>query len=89
MGVSAGPDAREFGPAALGFGPAGSLHAPPARPRGETPVDTLHCSSPVAGSAVQFNSSVPAMPDHPKRTFATPPHPGTADTLLLRWALAP
>ena len=86
MGVSAGPEAREFGPAALGFGPAGSLRAPPVRTRGETPVDTFHCNSHVAGSAVQFNKSVSAMPGHPTRTFATPPHPGTADTLLLRSA---
>ena len=84
MGVSAGPDAREFGPAALGFGPAGSLRASPVRTRGETPADTFHCNSQVAGSAVQFNSSVSAMPDKHTRTFAAPPHPGTADTLLLR-----
>ena len=84
MGVSAGPDAREFGRAALGFGPAGSLHASPVRTRGETPDDTFHCNSHVAGSAVQFNSSVSAMPDYPTRTSATPPHPGMADTLLLR-----
>ena len=84
LGVSAGSEAREFGRTELGFGPAGSLHASPVRTRGETPVDTFHCSSDVAGSAVQFNSSVSAMPDNPTRTFATPPHPGTADTLLLR-----
>jgi hypothetical protein len=86
LGVPAGPEAREFGPAALGFVPTGSPHAPPVRTRGETPVDTFHCSSDVAGSAVQFNSSVSAMPDHPKRTFVRPPHPGTANTLLLRSA---
>jgi len=81
MGVSAGPEAREFGRTAPGLGPAGSLHAPPVRTRGETPADTFHCSSPLAGSAVQFNSGVSA---HPTRTFATPPHPDTADTPLLR-----
>jgi len=27
------------------------------------------------------------MPDHPTRTFAQPPHPGTADTFLLRWRM--
>jgi hypothetical protein len=86
LGVSAGPEAREFGRAALGFGPAGGLHASPVRTRGETPADTFHCNSQVAGSAVQFNSSVSAMPDTPTRTFATPPHPGTADTRLLRSA---
>jgi hypothetical protein len=85
MGVSAGPEARKFGAAMPVPGPAGSLHAPPIRTRGTTPADTLHCSSDVAGSAVQFNSGVPAMPNHPTRTFATPPHPGTADTPLLRW----
>jgi len=84
MGVPAGPEARKFGPTALGFGPTDSLHAPPVRTRGETPVDTFHCSSGVAGSAAQFNESVSAMPDHPTRTFVRPPHPGTADTLLLR-----
>jgi len=82
-GVPAGPDARENGSAALGFGLADSLHASPARTRGETPVDTFHYSSDVAGSAAQFNESVSAMPDHPTRTFVVPPHPGTADTLLL------
>jgi hypothetical protein len=46
--------------------------------------DTLHCSMSVAGSAAQFNSSVSAMPPPPSRTFETPAHPGTADTLLLR-----
>jgi hypothetical protein len=49
-------------------------------------MDTLHCSSDVGGSAAQFNSSVSAMPPSPSRTFETPAHPGTADTLLLRWA---
>ena len=86
MGVSAGPEAREKGRAALRFGPAGSLYAPPVRTRGETPADTLDRNSPVAGSAVQFNIAVSAMPAHPTRTFATPPHSGTADTLLLRSA---
>ena len=86
MGVPAGPEARKFGPTALGFGPIDSLHARPVHTRGETPVDTFHCSSDVAGSAAQFNESVSAMPDHPIRTFVRPPHPGTADTLLLRWA---
>jgi hypothetical protein len=47
-------------------------------------MDTLHCSSEVAGSAAQFNSSVSAMPPPPSRTFETPVHSGTADTLLLR-----
>ena len=84
MGVSLGPDAREFGSAALVLEPADSLHAPSVRTRGETPTDTFHCSLDVADSPVQFNSSVSAMPDNPTRTFATPPHPGTADTLLLR-----
>ena len=80
MGVSAGPDAWEFGRAALGFGPAGSLHAWPVRTRRETPADTLHCSSRVADSAAQFNESVSALPANPTLTFATLPHPGTADT---------
>ena len=47
-------------------------------------MDTLHCSSDVGGSAAQFNGSVSAMPPHPARTFETPAHSGTADTLLLR-----
>ena len=42
----------------------------------------LHSSSVVAGTAVEFNSGVSAMPADSTRTFATPPHPGTADTLL-------
>ena len=54
--------------------------------RRTTSMGVLGCSSRVAGSAAQFNESVSAMPAHPTRTFATPPHPGTADTLLLRWA---
>jgi hypothetical protein len=37
---------------------------------------------------VQFNRSVSAMPPPPARTFETPAHPGTADTLLLRWAVS-
>ena len=49
-------------------------------------MDTLHCSSDVAGSAAQFNRSVSAMPPCLSRTFQTPVHPGTADTLLLRYA---
>ena len=52
--------------------------------RRKTSMGVLHCNSHVAGSAVQFNSSVSAMPDKHTRTFAAPPHPGTADTLLLR-----
>jgi hypothetical protein len=84
MGVSAGTDAREFGRTALGFGPVGSLRASPVRTHGETPADALHCNSPVAGSAAQFNESVSALPANPTLTFATLPHPGTADTLLLR-----
>jgi hypothetical protein len=49
-------------------------------------MDTLHCRQEIAGSAVQFNSSVSAMPPKPPRTFEAPLHPGTADTLLVRWA---
>jgi hypothetical protein len=84
MGVPAGPEAREFGAAVPVPGSTGSLNPWPVRTRGTTPVNTFHCSSDVADSAAQFNSSVSAMPDHTTRTFATPPHPGTADTLLLR-----
>jgi hypothetical protein len=47
-------------------------------------MDTLHCRQEIAGSAVQFNSSVSAVPPPPSRTFETPVHSGTADTLLLR-----
>jgi hypothetical protein len=47
-------------------------------------MDTLHCSSEVAGSAAQFNSSVSAMPPYLSRTSETPVHSGTADILLLR-----
>ena len=47
-------------------------------------MDTLHCSSEVEGSAAQFNRNVSVMPTPPSRTFETPVHSGTADTLLLR-----
>ena len=47
--------------------------------------DTLHCTKFVQGSAVQFNSSVSAMPDHVPQNSHTLV-PGTADTLLLCWA---
>jgi hypothetical protein len=88
MGVSAGTEAREFGRTALGFWLADSLHAPLVRTRGETPADTFHCSSPVAGSAVQANSGISAPPRASRFALPAlppaPPHPGTADTLLLR-----
>ena len=42
----------------------------------------LDSRSRVAGSAVQFNSSVTGMPDNSTRNFAMPPHAGTADTLV-------
>jgi len=84
MGVLAGPNAREFGTAVPVPGSTGSLNPWPVRTRAQTSVNTFHCSSDVAGSAAQFNRSVSAMPDNPKRTFVRPPHPGTADTLLLR-----
>ena len=45
----------------------------------------LHGNSRVTGSAVQFNSSVSAMPAHPTRTYATALNSGTADTMVLRW----
>jgi hypothetical protein len=48
--------------------------------------DTLHCGLDVGGSAAQFNRSVSAVPPPPSRTFETPVHSGTADTLLLRSA---
>ena len=48
--------------------------------------DTLHCSMSAVGSAAQFNSSVSAMPPNLPRPFEVPAHPGTADTLLLRYA---
>jgi hypothetical protein len=47
-------------------------------------MDTLHCRQHAPGSAVQSNRSVYAMPRDLSRTLATPSHPGTADTLLLR-----
>ena len=72
------------------------LRLVPERPTGSSRnllshshMDTLHCSSDVVGSAAQFNSSVSAMPPPPARTFETPVHPGTADTLLLRYAATP
>jgi hypothetical protein len=53
-------------------------------PLSHSNMDTLHCRSNVTGLAAQFNRSVSAMPPYLSRTFATPVHPGTADTLLLR-----
>jgi hypothetical protein len=50
------------------------------------PDDTLHYRSCVQGSAVQFNSSVSAMPQLPLPHSFAPVALGTADTLLLRWA---
>jgi hypothetical protein len=47
-------------------------------------MDTLHCRQHALGSAVQSNRSVYAMPPDLSRTLATPSHPGTAHTLLLR-----
>ena len=84
MGVPAGLEARKFGRPALGFGPTDSLHAPPVHTRGETSVDTFHCSSDVAGSAAQFNESVSAMPFNPQPRSNPHVPMGTADTLLLR-----
>ena len=72
MGVSARPEAREFGRAALGFGPAGSLHASPVRTRGKTPADTLRCNSHVAGSAVQFTAAFVCL--HCRKVFKRPSH---------------
>jgi hypothetical protein len=47
-------------------------------------VDTLHCTNYVAGEAVQFNSSVSAMPSNLSPHSNVPVAQGTADTLLLR-----
>ena len=47
-------------------------------------VDTLHCAAYVAGEAVQFNSSVSAMPSNPSPHSDALVAQGTADTLLLR-----
>ena len=41
----------------------------------------------VPGSAVQFNRSVSAMPPKLPQPFDKLVHPGTADTLLLRYAI--
>lgn len=69
--------------ASFAVGPlsAVGLPAPSAGP------DSLHSSLGVSGSAVQFNSSVSAMPPHNSRKFARLFLPGTADTLLVRWLL--
>ncbi len=48
--------------------------------------DSFHCSPQGRGSAVQFNSSVSAMPAAASRTFPAPASKGTADTLPVRWA---
>ncbi len=78
-GVPARPDPLALGLAALPLGPTRAW-------RQRILAHTLHCSSSVAGSAAQFNQSVSAMPSTPARTFHALPQ-GTADTLLLRWAV--
>ena len=51
------------------------------------PLDSLHSALGVSGSAVQFNSSVSAMPATTSEDKSTLPPAGTADyTLLLCWA---
>lgn len=47
-------------------------------------VDTLHCASYIAGEALQFNSSVSAMPSNLSPHSHLLVAQGTADTLLLR-----
>jgi hypothetical protein len=47
-------------------------------------LDTLHCNNHVAGEAVQFNSSVSAMPSNLSPHSNVLVAQGTADTLLLR-----
>ena len=47
-------------------------------------LDTLHCASYIAGEAVQFNSSVSAMPANLSPRSSVLVAQGTADTLLLR-----
>jgi hypothetical protein len=55
-------------------------------PRAALLPDSLHCGSDVSGSAVQFNSSVSAMPATRLKDKSTPSPAGTADyTLLVRW----
>ena len=49
-------------------------------------VNTLHCASYIAGEAVQFNSSVSAMPANLSSHSDILVAQGTADTLLLRYA---
>jgi hypothetical protein len=49
--------------------------------------DTLHRTNYVAGEAVQFNSSVSAMPSNLSPHSSAIVAQGTADTLLLRYAL--
>lgn len=46
--------------------------------------DTFHSSSQIAGSAVQFNSNVSAMPPDRSGQVGRLACQGTADTLLLR-----
>ena len=53
-------------------------------PAATDPVDTLHCTSYVAGETVQFNSSVSAMPSNQSPHSIVLVAQRTADTLLLR-----
>ena len=58
------------------------------KPLGEMRLNSFHCRSDrIRGSAVQFNSSVSAMPLNAWGKSAAPSGQGTADyTLLVCWA---
>jgi hypothetical protein len=65
---------------------AGSLRAPPwpwTAPHRVARLDSLHSASGATGSAVQFNSSVSAMPATSSKDKSTLPPAGTADYTLL------
>ena len=63
---------------------ASSPRTPSGSGSGPCSSDTLHCNSDVAGSAVQFNRSVSAMPSPASGKSGRFTRQGTADTLLLR-----
>jgi hypothetical protein len=67
-------------PPKLAHGSSASEFSPAA---GDS-ADTLHCASYIVGEAVQFNSSVSAMPANLSPLFNVLVPQGTADTLLLR-----
>ena len=62
---------------------------PQNRPARPVPSDSFHCQPGVSGSAVQFNSSVSAMPATTPKDRSLLPPAGTADNTLLLCSAPP